>query len=183
MFRQADLDPADVPVGFEKMSTQRQTEFLRFRAEFLFRQNVDRVLHRVRRHDEPVVGFGEGRIEIALQHDLHFDFLDGMPRAVAENFQHAHPRLAVVVLDQFHGPKLRARRTIRPRLSTENPHPPGRGAGRVRRPDRWSWRAVDLFYFGPQPDRLGCRRKENDAQPPAKNPPSRAANQKTNLFA
>jgi hypothetical protein len=102
MFAQTDLRAADVRIRFQKMLAEREAEFFVFNAEFFLRENIDGILHRIRRDDQPVVGLRVRRIEIALQRNGNVEFLQRMLLAIAGDFQDADARFAVLMLDKFH---------------------------------------------------------------------------------
>ena len=83
------------------MPRQRDCEPLRFPAQRVLRQHVDGVLHRVREDDLRVVTGSVRGIEITAQPHGHVEFLERVRGAVAQDLEHAHAGLAVLVVDQF----------------------------------------------------------------------------------
>src|SRR5688572_24631622 len=68
----------------------------------LVRERMDRILHRVRRHDVAIVGVSKTGRKITFQPDAEFDLLDVVASLAAQNSQHPDALLAVVLRDQFH---------------------------------------------------------------------------------
>ena len=64
-FRDFDLRRLYLRVTLQKMFAGDESEALDLLSEMLLRQNVDRVLHRIGRHDPGVIARGVGRREIA----------------------------------------------------------------------------------------------------------------------
>ena len=96
-----DRNAAHLRVLFQEMPCQRHGEPLGLLAEQVFRQHVHGVLHRVGEDHPGVVARGVRRVEVAAQPHGHFEFLERVRRAIAQDLEHAHARFAVLMVDQF----------------------------------------------------------------------------------